>query len=46
MIDLRLKLFLVILNVIVAMAARGADLAEEFRSPPASARPWVYCFWL
>jgi hypothetical protein len=27
-------------------ALRGGDLAEEFRNPPDSARPWVYCFWL
>jgi hypothetical protein len=25
---------------------RGADLAAQFRRPPDSARPWVYCFWL
>ena len=30
-----------------AMAASaGGDLAEQFRRPPDSARPWVYCFWL
>jgi hypothetical protein len=27
-------------------AIHGTDLTAEFRSPPASARPWVYCFWL
>ena len=26
--------------------ARGNDLVEQFRRPPDSARPWVYCFWL
>ncbi len=26
--------------------ARAADLAGEFASPPAQARPWVYWFWL
>ena len=29
-----------------ATATYGDDLAEEFRRPPDSARPWVYCFWL
>ncbi len=29
-----------------ATVIHGADLAEEFKSPPDSARPWVYCFWL
>ncbi len=29
-----------------ATAADGAGLAEQFRRPPDSARPWVYCFWL
>ena len=27
-------------------AIHGTDLTAEFRSPPDSARPWVYCFWL
>jgi hypothetical protein len=26
--------------------ARAGRLEKEFRSPPASARPWVYWFWL
>ena len=29
-----------------AMATYGGDLVEEFRRPPDSAKPWVYCFWL
>ena len=29
-----------------AAATYAADLAEEFRNPPNSAKPWVYCFWL
>jgi hypothetical protein len=35
-----------VLAGLVALSSYGADLAEEFRTPPASARPWVYCFWL
>ena len=41
MTTLRLKLFVGILNVIGAICARGADLAEEFRCPPDSARPGI-----
>ena len=29
-----------------AGTTHGADLADQFRCPPDSARPWVYCFWL
>ncbi len=29
-----------------AAPAVAADLADQFRRPPDSARPWVYCFWL
>lgn len=36
----------VLLCSFIATAACGADLAEQFRQPPDSARPWVYCFWL
>ena len=32
--------------LLAAAWARGGDLAEEFGSPPAAARPWVYWFWL
>ena len=31
---------------LAAKAAAAGDLAKEFFSPPDSARPWVYCFWL
>jgi len=33
---------------VLAAAAPAADeeLAQGFRDPPDSARPWVYCFWL
>jgi hypothetical protein len=30
----------------VATSVQGADLATEFQTPPDSAKPWVYCFWL
>ncbi len=30
----------------VAGALAAAELAEQFRVPPAEARPWVYWFWL
>jgi len=38
-------------SAIAFVAARGSELpdgrlAEEFRDPPASARPWVYWWWL
>src|SRR5512139_1627226 len=26
--------------------AAAADLESAFHTPPDSARPWVYCFWL
>lgn len=29
-----------------AIAVHGADLADEFRTPPDEAKPWVYAFWL
>lgn len=29
-----------------AIAGHGTDLADEFRTPPDSAKPWVYAFWL
>ncbi len=36
-----------LLSVLCAQAALPAgDLAEGFRTPPDSARPWVYWFWL
>ena len=42
--------FAAVSAVFCVMAAtrpvRGADPADTFRSPPDSARPWVYCFWL
>ncbi len=30
----------------IAIAERTPDLERGFRTPPASARPWVYWFWL
>ena len=42
----RLTLLFCTLAWTSAAATRGADLAEQFRRPPDSARPWVYCFWL
>ncbi len=29
-----------------SLVRNGAELAKGFQSPPDSARPWVYCFWL
>ena len=46
MVKLRLTLLFCALAWTNTAATRGADLAEEFRRPPDSARPWVYCFWL
>jgi hypothetical protein len=43
------KRFAVFLLVLCGLAARGAaadDLMKGFASPPESARPWVYWFWL
>jgi hypothetical protein len=34
------------LAVTATAATDGLDLAAQFRQPPDSARPWVYCFWL
>ncbi len=34
------------LAVASATSTHGDNLVEAFRRPPASARPWVYCFWL
>ena len=31
---------------VLAGPAAAANLEEQFRNPPASARPWVYWFWL
>jgi hypothetical protein len=42
----RLALLSVAVLLAGTLAASAADLAEQFRSPPPSARPWVYCFWL
>jgi len=36
----------VLLLGFVGLAAAAEDLAEGFKSPPASAQPWVYWFWL
>ena len=33
-------------SALAAEATVAGDLAKEFAAPPASARPWVYCFWL
>lgn len=46
MMKLRLSLLVWIFILIAASVVHGADLADEFRSPPSSAKPWVYCFWL
>jgi hypothetical protein len=32
--------------LLVAASVAGADIESGFRSPPDSARPWVYWFWL
>ena len=41
------RAILVTCCVLLAAAwARAGDLAREFASPPDSARPWVYWFWL
>lgn len=41
---------LAVMLLACALAPRGAalaaDLARDFRNPPASARPWVYWFWM
>src|SRR3972149_2869911 len=46
MAKLRLSILVWALTWAGTTATRGADLVEEFRSPPHSAKPWVYCFWL
>ncbi len=46
MTKLRLRVLVLALVSACSVASRGADLAERFRYPPKSARPWVYCFWL
>jgi len=45
----RAKLTLLVLlfcNVLIWPAAARGDLERNFKNPPASARPWVYWFWL
>ena len=46
MVKFRLEILVGVLAWASATVLHGADLTEEFRSPPDSARPWVYCFWL
>ena len=49
MAKLRLSLLFCLFCTLVwanTAATRGDDLVEQFRRPPDSARPWVYCFWL
>ena len=46
MAKIRLAILMCTCLAVNALAIQGADLAEEFQSPPDSARPWVYCFWL
>ena len=37
---------LLLIPVTIGLSAPAADLATAFAQPPASARPWVYWFWL
>jgi hypothetical protein len=43
---LSLLVWALVCAIATATYVPGADLAEAFRSPPDSAKPWVYCFWL
>lgn len=43
----RVVLYLLVGVVFITTSATArADLSDEFRSPPESARPWVYWFWM
>jgi hypothetical protein len=47
----KVQRFLLVVGILVgladiAVAADSTDLAKGFQTPPASARPWVYWFWL
>jgi len=42
----RLLLAIALLLICPMAASAATDLAKGFTSPPASARPWVYWFWL
>ncbi len=42
----RVWLFIALSFVFIAPASWAADLAKDFASPPNSAKPWVYWFWL
>ncbi len=43
---LMLRTAVLILLCISTAAPAAADLAAQFASPPASAKPWVYWFWI
>jgi hypothetical protein len=42
----RLSLACLIYSVILSVTVHASDLVKGFSHPPASARPWVYWFWL
>ncbi len=43
---MRVRVIIVAFLMCVGMFAAALDLEQDFRTPPASARPWVYWFWL
>src|SRR5512137_1694385 len=43
---MRFKLAIVTLLMFLGMLVAALDLEQDFRTPPAAARPWVYWFWL
>lgn len=43
---MKMKILLLLITCAVSCIGSTADLAKNFASPPASARPWVFWFWI